>query len=223
MQILKQGQIFISLLKVKKTNTMKSTIQLLIVVVLLGAGYFAYQKYVKNQKIHLIKNIEHEVTSADEYVFSRDNMKFTELKEYKVHLAHINYLYTWEASVPFGFKTKDMDINFDDNTNTLILKIKQLRLFPLTISNPEAKKTSELLWLNQGEPAANFFKKLPEYTKTLVDKELRAKKGQVSSIKEITINSLKVRVGEILQKLDINDIQLEVSVDGLVLYDGKSL
>ena len=201
---------------------MKSILHISILLVILallgGGGYFAYQKYIENEKIHLLDNIEHEFYSTDEYVFSRDNMKFSEHKEYKSFLAHANYLFTWEASVPFGFKTQDVELNFDESSNTLKLTIKQLRLFPLTVKNQKKKKTSEFLYFNHGELAAKFWEGIKKHTEKLVNKEFKSKTEQRTAVKSISKNSIQVKVTEILEKLNITDVKVDVEIKSMLLY-----
>lgn len=197
---------------------MKLIAQIGIAILLIGGGYFIYQKYISDQNIHLVDNIEHELSSTDEYVFSRDNLKFSETQENKKLLAHINYLYTWEASVPFGFKTKDMKISYNHNKKTLQLTIQPLRLFPLTLSKMKKKVTSTFLWFDKGDPAANFWAAAPKHTKKLVNKEYKSKPELINSIKEVTRNSMIVKVNEILNKLEISDIKVNVTIQKVLLY-----
>ncbi|MGB1206069.1 MAG: hypothetical protein ACPG5B_10500 [Chitinophagales bacterium] len=199
-------------------SILHTSILIIILVLLAGGGYFAYQKYIENEKIHIIENIEHEFYSTDEYVFSRDNMKFSEHKEYKSFIAHANYLYTWEASVPFGFKTQDVEIDYDKSSKTLKLTIKQLRLFPLTVKNQKKKKTSEFAYFNHGDLAAQFWEGIKKHTEKLVNKEFKSKTEQRNAIKEISRNSIQVKVTEILKKLDISDINVEADIQSMLLY-----
>ena len=199
-------------------SILQTSILVLILALLAGGGYFAYQKYIENEKIHILENIEHEFYSTDEYVFSRDNMKFSQHKEYKSFLAHANYLFTWEASVPFGFKTQDVEIDYDEASHTLKLTIKQLRLFPLTVKNQKKEKTSEFLYFNHGELAAKFWEGIKKHTEKLVNKEFKGKPEQRNAIKEISKNSIQVKVTEILEKLDITDVKIDVEIKGMLLY-----
>ena len=202
---------------------MKFPLQLAISIVILalltGGSYFAYQKYIENEKIHILENIEHEFYSTDEYVFSRDNMKFSQHKEHKKFIATIKYLYTWEASVPFGFKTQDVEIDFDRTENTLKLTVKQLRLFPLTVKNQKKEKTGDFLYIDDGDPAATFWEGIKKHTEKLVNKEFQSKTEQRNAVKEISKNSIQVKVREILDKLDITDVKVDVEIKSMLLYD----
>ncbi len=200
---------------------MKLIVQIGVVILLAIGGHFIYQKYVANQKIQIIENIEHELSSTDEYVFSRDNLKFSETQNNSKLLAHINYLYTWEASVPFGFKTKDMKISYDKGSKKLKLTIRPLRLFPLTLSKMKKEVTSDFLWFDKGDPAAKFWAAAPKHTKKLVNKEYKSKPALLNTIKETTRNSMIVKINEILNKLGINDINVDVDIQGVLMYNKK--
>ncbi|MFD0861311.1 hypothetical protein ACFQ1M_03760 [Sungkyunkwania multivorans] len=200
---------------------MKYVFRILLLALVAIGGYYAYENFIADKAIHILEDVQHELSMTEEFVFSRDNMKFSEIQNNKKFLAHVNYLYTWEANVPFGFSSKDLKLDYDKDNKVLNVEIKTLRLFPFQIHNKKAKKTSEFAWLNQGDPVAKFWQNIEGHTKDLINKEFSKKPNEVASVKQISKNSLTISVQNILKKLALKDVEVRIRIDKLALYNGK--
>lgn len=200
---------------------MKNILNVIALLILIGGGFYLYQMFMGPSAIHIVKQIQHELSATEEFVFSRDKMKFTQTENNKALLAHVDFLYTWEASVPFGFASRDLDLSYEKSTKRLIINVKNLRLYPFQIVNPKSKKTSEFGWLNQGEPVAKFWESINPRTEGLINGELERDAELRASIGQIARNSLTTTVMKILSKLDLGGIEVMVSMNNLRLYDGK--
>lgn len=197
----------------------------LIIIVLIAAlgvgGYFAYQEFIVDNSISILEGVEHELAATEEFVFSRDKLSFTKTENRKKLLAHIDYLYTWDASVPFGFSSKEMQLSYDKNEKRLIVLVNDLRLYPLSISNKKSKITSRFAWLDKSLPAKEFWEKVESYTKKEVNKQFKKDASLRKDMANITKNSMIVSIRSILDKLGLSDIQVAVDIKNLKLYDGK--
>lgn len=197
----------------------------LIIIVLIAAlgigGYFAYQEFIVDNSISILEDVQHELAATEEFVFSRDKLSFTKTENRKKLLAHINYLYTWDASVPFGFSSKEMQLNYDKNEKRLVVLVNDLRLYPLSISNKKSEITSRFAWLDKSLPAKEFWEKVEAYTQKEVNKQFKKDASLRKDMANITKNSVIVSIRSILDKLDLSDIQVAVDIKNLKLYDGK--
>ena len=192
-----------------------------VLIALAGGSYFAYENFVVDNSIHIIESIEHELAATEEFVFSRDKLSFSKTEHRKKLLAHIDYLYTWNASVPFGFASKDMNLNYDKGEKKLIVSIDDLRLYPLSISDKKSKITSRFAWLDKSLPAKEFWEKVDKFTKGEVNKQFKKDAQLLRDMVNITQNSMIVSIRSILDKLGVGDIQVVVQIKNLKLYDGK--
>jgi hypothetical protein len=202
---------------------MKNILNVVALLILVAGGYVLYQQFLVDNSIRIVESIQHELAAAEEYVFSRDTMKFSETQNNTAFLAHVNYLYTWEADVPFGFSSKDLQLHYEKTMKRLIIEVTNLRLYPFQIKNQKDEKTSEFLWMNQGEPAQEFWKKINSHTETLINEEFQKDKTLVASVLQITKKSLTVSVLNILKKLNLSDIEVEIVIKQLRLYSGKAV
>ena len=202
---------------------MKNILVVLGLLAIVAASYFVYQKFFAFDPIRIVESIKHELSATEEFVFSRDNMKFSEREHSEKFLAHIDYLYTWEANVPFGFSPDDLSLSFNKEEKKLNVTVNALRLYPMHVHNQKAEKTSEFGWLNQGEPAKIFWENINEHTHQLINKELESKPNEAGQIKSITKNSMIVSIGKILSKLDLHEVTVEVLIKDLELYNGKHI
>lgn len=197
----------------------------LLIVILIAAlgigGYFAYEQYVEDNTISILEGVQHELEATEEFVFSRDKLSFTKTENRKKVLAHVNYLFTWDASVPFGFASKDMKLSYDKDKRLLTVSVNDLRLYPLSISNKKSEITSIFAWLDKSLPAREFWEKVESYTKKEVDKQFKKDANLRNDMVNITKNSMIVSIRSILDKLDLSDIQVAVDIKNLKLYDGK--
>ncbi len=110
---------------------MKNVLIFALSVALLIGGYYAYQNLVIDNSIHILESVQHELAATEEFVFSRDKLSFTKTENRKKLLAHINYLFTWDASVPFGFSSKDIQLDYDKSNEVLKVTVNNLRLYPI--------------------------------------------------------------------------------------------
>lgn len=205
----------------REERVMKNLLNVVALLVLVAGGFMIYQKFMSGTTIDVVDSITHELSATEEFVFSRDKMHFSQTQHNAAGLAHIDYLYTWDASVPFGFKTSDLKLDYDKKTKLLKVTVNNLRLFRLTIENQKDKVTSEFAWMDRGMPAQKFWKKVNKETQGLVDHEYTRDASQVASAINISRNSLTTTLVKILGKLHLSDIKLEVDIHSLRLYNGR--
>ena len=199
---------------------MKNILNVIALLLLVGGGIYLYQMFMGNNAIHVVEQVQHELSATEEFVFSRDTLKFSEIQNNKKFLAHVNYVYTWEASVPFGFASKDLAIDYDKSAKRLTLHVTNLHLYPFHVDQQKSVKTSEFAWLNQGDPVAKFWEGINARTTKLVDSEFKKDAQLRASIGQITRNSLIATVTKILGKLGLGGIEVAIVMDKLKLYDG---
>lgn len=173
--------------------------------------------------IYIVEQIQHELSATEEFVFSRDKMKFTEIQNNKAFPAHVNFVYSWEASVPFGFSSNDMGLAYDESSKRLTITIKNLRLYPFNIDNMKSEKTSTFAWLNQGKPVAKFWEGINERTEKRINGEFKKDAQMRTSVGQVTRNSMSVTVAKIMSKLDLGGIEVMVAMDKFRLYDGEKV
>lgn len=202
---------------------MKPLVYAVALLVLAAGGWVLYGWFVTDHSLRIVESIQHELSATDEFVFSRDRMKFIETQNNKAGLAHVNYLYTWQASVPFGFRANDLEPSFDKSSRTLRVRVKNLRLLDFTITNQKSEKTSEFAWLNQGEPVQKFWERVHPHTKALIDGEFAKDTRLVADTVRIARDSLTATLSKILSKLKLGDIKLDVAIDQLRLYNDSAI
>ncbi|MGH7389675.1 MAG: hypothetical protein ACREM3_09500, partial [Candidatus Rokuibacteriota bacterium] len=188
---------------------MRNVLYAVTLLLLVGAAYVAYalyEKFVGDHSVRIVESIQHELAATDEFVFSRDRMSFSETQNNKAGLAHVNYLYTWQASVPFGFRAGDLDLSFEKASKTLSVRVKKLQLLDFTISAQKSQKTSEFAWLNQGEPAQKFWEGVNAHTRRLINAEFAKDRRLVGDVVQITRSSLTAAVLQILNKLNLSGL-----------------
>ncbi len=197
----------------------------ILIVTLIAAlgigGYFAYQEFIVDNSISILEGVQHELAATEEFVFSRDKLSFTKTEHRKKVLAHIDYLYTWDASVPFGFASKDMQLSYDKSEKRLSILVNDLQLYPLSISNKKSEITSRFAWLDKSLPAKEFWEKVESYTKKEVNSQFKKDAALRKDMANITKNSVIVSVRSILDKLDLSNVQVAVEIKNIKLYDGK--
>lgn len=204
---------------------MKPILTLVAVLAIGAAAYFGYKKYIEKQADVIIQEIEHDLIAADEFVFSRDNMKFSEIIKYDGKMTSwVKYSFSWEASVPFGFKAKDLDLDYNSTSKKLKVKINRLRFFPLSLSKMKAEEVDNHFYIiDPNRFEGPFWENAPKRTEKLVNKEYKDDPALVNSAKEIAANSIQVKITEILQKLDVKNIDIDVEVGQLLMYKGETL
>lgn len=202
---------------------MKNVLIFALSAALLIGAYFFYQNLVIDNSIHILESVEHELAATEEFVFSRDKLSFTKTENRKKLLAHINYLFTWDASVPFGFSSKDIQLDYDKSNKVLRVNVNDLRLYPMSISNKKSEITSRFAWMDKSLPAKEFWEKVESYTQKEVNKQFKKDAQLRNDMANITKNSMAVSIRSILDKVGIGDIQVAVNIKRLKLYDGKKV
>ncbi|MEZ4888909.1 MAG: hypothetical protein R3E32_29555 [Chitinophagales bacterium] len=200
---------------------MKNILIIVLVAVVAVGGYFAYQQFVVDNSISILESVQHELAATEEFVFSRDKLSFTKTEHREKLLAHVDYLYTWDASVPFGFASKDMQLSYDKNEKRLSVLVNDLQLYPLSISNKQSKITSIFAWMDKSLPAKEFWEKVESYTKKEVSNQFTKDASLRKDMANITKNSVIVSIRSILDKLGMSNIQVAVEIKNLKLYNGK--
>ena len=155
---------------------------------------------------------------SDDFAFKLSPVGLSETKEYRQALAYLKRRYTWETDLAFVVENEDMKVEQGDNAQSAKIRIRSVKVAPdLYIRNRQASTVQNSLWIEETSKDGEFWQNVDYYTRTNINKRLKANPGQKSLIKD--------RVEDLIKKKlkNTDQGQLSFEIQKLELYNGEVL
>ncbi len=155
---------------------------------------------------------------SDDFAFKLSPVGLSETKEYRQALAYLKRRYTWETDLAFVVENEDMKVEQGDDAKSAKVRIRSVKVAPdLYIRNRQSSTVQNSLWIEETSKDGEFWQNVDYYTRTNINKRLKANPSQKSLIKD--------RIEDLIKKKlkNADQGQLVFEIQKLEMYNGEVL